>query len=69
MKVKIATPKRKVRLYPKLMTDGEGLIILATSDSTGTIIVTSYSDDIGHWDDRDMTDLTDFEGELTLSND
>ena len=69
MKVKVTTPKRKVHLYPKLMTDGEGLIILATSDSTGTIIATSHFDDIGHWDDRDMTDLTDFGGELTLSND
>jgi len=67
MKVKITAPKRKVRLYPKLMTDGEGLIILATSDSTGTIIVGAFAD-IGHWDNRDMTDLTDFDGELTLSN-
>jgi hypothetical protein len=70
MKVKVSTPKRKVRLYPKLMTDGEGLVILMTSDSTGTVIATNFYSDNGHYcDDWDMTVLTDFEGELTLSND
>jgi hypothetical protein len=69
MKVKVTTTKRKALPYPKLMTEGEGLIVLMYCDGKGTVVNGSFAYTTGyHLDNWRMEAFKDFEGEVLLSN-
>jgi len=69
MKVKVTTTKRKALPYPKLMTDGEGLIVLMYCDGIGTVVTGSLAYTTGfHYSLWRMEAFKDFEGEVLLSN-
>jgi len=69
MKVQVTPPKRKALPYPKLMTDGSGLIVLMYCDGKGTVVTGSLAYTTGfHVDNWKMSAFQDFEGEVLLSN-
>ena len=69
MKVQVTPPKRKALPYPKLMTDGSGLIVLMHCDGCGSVVTGSLSYSPGfHVDNWKMSAFQDFEGEVLLSN-
>jgi hypothetical protein len=69
MKVKVTTTKRQALPYPKLMTDGENLIVLMYCDGVGTVVTGSLAYTTGfQYSQWRMEALKDFEGEVLLSN-
>jgi hypothetical protein len=69
MKVKVTAPKRKALPYPKLMTDGSGLIVLMYCDGKGTAVTGTMAYTPGFQNNQwRMEAFKDFEGEVLLSN-
>jgi len=55
--------------YPCLKTDGFGLVVLFTSQHTGTIVSGHAWDDLGEWDENwDADRFTTYHGTITLEN-
>lgn len=72
MKIKLSHKESKPsRPYPKLMIDNdEGDIYFMSRDGDGILIYSTDEAWIGiHIDDLNMSNLVDYEGEITLSND
>ena len=60
---------RKSLPYPKLMTDGRGLIVLMSEHEVGTVVVADEYHEVGqHADDWDIRAFHDFEGSIELQN-
>jgi hypothetical protein len=70
MKAIIKQAPRKSLPFPKLMTDGKGLIVLMSRPYTGTIVSGGFVYPIGqHFADYwDMNVFNDFEGTVELKN-
>ena len=74
MKIKLTDKKRdKGYPFPKLMIDEDGSIYFMQHDGCGTLIVAGEgisSSVVGdYFDELDMSNIEDFDSELTLSND
>jgi hypothetical protein len=71
MKIELTNKKsKKTQPYPKLMIDDDDDIYFVSQDSVGTIIHSYVKDRLGIYiDDLNMSDLVDYEGKITLSND
>lgn len=55
--------------FPKLMVDKDGMVILFTDVTTGTVVVGKGSFTIGEWGDEwYITSFEDFNGTVELSN-
>ena len=55
--------------YPKLMTDGRGLIVLMSEHECGTVVVADEYHQIGHHTgDWDISCFHDFVGSVELQN-
>jgi hypothetical protein len=60
---------RKSLPYPKLMTDGRGLIVLMSEHECGTVVVADEYHEVGyHIDAWDIRYFHDFEGSVELQN-
>lgn len=60
---------RKSLPYPKLMTDGRGLIVLMSGHECGTIVVADEYHRVGyHTDAWDISHFHDFVGSVALQN-
>lgn len=71
MKATVKQTPRKSNPYPKLMTDGEGLIVLMSDHECGTVVVAgqSHVHEIGGYcEGWDMDLFHDFEGIVELQN-
>jgi len=59
----------KLLPYPKLMTDGRGLIVLMSEHECGTVVVADEYHEVGyHIDAWDIRYFHDFEGSVELQN-
>ena len=55
--------------YPKLMTANQGVVVLFTSESIGTVVHPGELDYLGDYSDVwDMSVFKEFKGEVVLSN-
>lgn len=69
MKATVKRPHRKGIPYPKLMTDGEGMIVLMSDHERGTVVVSGRVHEIGEYcEGWDMDHFYDFEGIVELQN-
>ncbi len=70
MKATVKQTHRKSNPYPKLMTDGEGLIVLMSDHKCGTVVKkgSSYHEIGSYFECWDMFPFYDFEGIVELQN-
>jgi hypothetical protein len=60
---------RKSLPYPKLMTDGRGLIVLMSDHECGTVVVAGEYHEVGHHTSAwNISYFYDFEGSIELQN-
>ena len=71
MSVKVSLKENAVTVkgYPKLMITNYGLIVLFTSEETGTVINKINDYKLGYYsDDWNDSNFKDYNGEVTLKN-
>lgn len=71
MKVEIKDKEKESKPFPKLMIRLDGLIILMKSEREGTVInKIKNKKSVGYYSENWVySELKDFDGEITLSND